>query len=137
MPNSTLRARAERVRASAEAARARADAAAHALEQRSAWLRQVVVPRRPPRPPTPRLGVRLAIDGDAMTIGLSGDLDLDSRGALDDLFAQIVAFAPARVIVDLGDLDHIDVSGMNALCAFRRQLAPGGVRLVRALPIRP
>src|SRR5690242_16279793 len=92
------RARAEVAQAFAEGARARAEQAADGLQDRAAWLQRTSrsLPQRGSTRAAmarrERLGTRLAIEGETITIALSGELDLASVGVLEECFAVVAHF---------------------------------------------
>jgi anti-anti-sigma factor len=63
------------------------------------------------------LGIRTYHDADAHVIALTGSLDATTSEALAELLEQTVEDAPHLTILDLGDLDFIDVPGVQTILA--------------------
>ena len=81
-----------------------------------------VLPQRPEFEVTVTSGDRVRL------VTVSGELDLDTRGALTAALA--VAPRLATTVVDLRRLTFIDSSGVSGLMAAARRAQEAGVRLV-------
>lgn len=64
--------------------------------------------------------------GDRTVIVLLGELDITGNEVLRLLLDTIRSAKWARVLVDLGELEFIDSSGLQALLDFSRELAQRG-----------
>ena len=83
----------------------------------------------------PLLRTRFARSGRAVTVALSGELDIATCGELQARLADVVHEEPApRVVLDLADLDFIDASGIGVILTARRVLAARGGELVLRRP---
>jgi anti-sigma B factor antagonist len=87
------------------------------------------------------LRVTTETDGTTTVLRLAGELDLATADVLRFHLRQLLA-GPAedgvhRLVVDLGGLDFIDVSGLNALLEARSQLTAldGSLALRRPRPM--
>lgn len=56
-------------------------------------------------------------------VRLSGELDLASEHALEALRVELLATAPARVVVDLRELQFVELTGLHWLMALHEGLA--------------
>jgi len=72
-----------------------------------------------------------------VTLSVSGELDLAVADQFEQEAARYGASATRVVEIDLGDLEFIDSSGMNALVKLRQLLVDGGrtFRIVSVSPI--
>jgi anti-anti-sigma factor len=83
--------------------------------------------------PCLRDGVSWEVTGTdrAVTLRLAGDLDLAAEAALEPVRREVLAASPARVVVDLRELQFIDSSGLRWLVKLERALAPtASVKLI-------
>jgi anti-sigma B factor antagonist len=65
--------------------------------------------------------------GDAVTIALSGELDVASSPALRDTIVTLVSEGKTNLVFDCRDLDFIDSTGLGVLIGARaRCLAANG-----------
>jgi len=89
----------------------------------------------------PVLGIE-TVD-DAYVVQLGGELDLYNADRLKEALAEVAAKSPARVVVDLTEVDFMDSTALGALIEARTRLADGsgfllaapGVETRRALQI--
>ena len=63
---------------------------------------------------------------DETKLTIRRSLDINSAPALADVIDKIVATKPARVVVDLGELDLIDSSGVAALVKLYKGVRASG-----------
>lgn len=69
-------------------------------------------------------------------VGLSGRLDLAEAPVLREVVAEVVAGGARRVVLDLGEIEFMDSSGLGALigCLKIARQAGGDLRIARAGP---
>jgi anti-anti-sigma factor len=70
----------------------------------------------------------------AIVVQLGGELDLASFHELEHALAPAVDSASGLVVLDLGRLEFMDVSGLRALMRSRRRAESAGKQLVLAAP---
>jgi anti-sigma B factor antagonist len=70
------------------------------------------------------------LDGNAMMIGLRGELDLEHAYTFDEELKRIEAMEPDCICIDLRELTFLDSSGLGRLVAARRRSMKQGRRLV-------
>lgn len=84
---------------------------------------------------TSKLGslvVRSERQGDAHVVELAGELDLDGAPRLEEELLRVEATDAASIVVDLGELEFIDSSGIRLLLmAAERSNANGRFCLLR------
>ena len=92
------------------------------------------MPTNPTVPgPLLRLEQRPAVDGDAATLVVTGEVDMATAGALRTALDALRASAPDQDLrLDCAGLDFIDSSGLSVLAETRKELARNGHRLVIA-----
>jgi anti-anti-sigma factor len=61
---------------------------------------------------------------------LAGEIDVSVSGALGDRLRELLADAPERVVVDLGEVGFIDSSGLRTLLQVDAEARAGSSRLV-------
>jgi anti-anti-sigma factor len=76
----------------------------------------------------PVLGVDEA--GDAVVVRLGGDLDLYNAEQVRSALAGAIARQPARVVVDVSQVEFLDSTALGVLVEARKQLPEGALRLV-------
>jgi len=78
------------------------------------------------------LEVQVAVAADWHTIRLAGDLDVASKGLLDDAVAGVAASA-RRITLDLTSLRFMDSTGVRAIVDLNERCARDGVevRIIR------
>jgi anti-anti-sigma factor len=69
---------------------------------------------RSPDPGWP-LEIRTARDGDSVTIGISGEIDIGSADILKAVIRKAEQTDAATIVVDLSDLWFLDSSGLEVL----------------------
>lgn len=86
----------------------------------------------------PALSSRVTRRGSTVQVALCGELDLATAPALRSCLGPLVKAdpAPARLVLDLRDLDFVDASGISALLTIQRALAARGGELVLRSPSR-
>lgn len=67
-------------------------------------------------------------------VALTGRLDLGAAGQVRELFAGLIKQERRRIVVDLGDVDFIDSSGLGALISGLKAARVAGGTLVIARP---
>ena len=70
------------------------------------------------------------LDGDAIRIGLRGELDLEHAYTFDEELKRVEALQPECICIDLRELTFLDSSGLGRLVAARRRAMKAGHRLV-------
>jgi anti-anti-sigma factor len=70
----------------------------------------------------------------ATVVQLGGELDLASFHELEHALAPALDSASELVVLDLGRLEFMDVSGLRALMRSRRRAESAGKRMVLAAP---
>lgn len=89
----------------------------------------------------PVLGVEM--QGDACVVRLAGELDLYNAPQVQDALAHACADSPARVVVDMSEVEFIDSTALGVLIEARTRLtnrrgfilAAPGLETRRALEI--
>jgi len=71
---------------------------------------------------------------DDVHLQLTGELDADGFGALDDCFTTAIAKGPRKLVLDLSGLGSIDPSGVDLFADLRRRADALGVQLVLDSP---
>jgi anti-sigma B factor antagonist len=74
----------------------------------------------------PRLSVRDAHDGDRHTLAFSGELDLASRSLFDAAVARAVRADCSALILDLGEIDFMDSTGLHGVLKAKTACAREG-----------
>jgi anti-anti-sigma factor len=75
-----------------------------------------------------RLGVALTFRGGVARLALAGELDLACVPRFEALVASAFVMAD-RCLIDLGELEFVDSSGIRALIRARRRAAESGAML--------
>jgi len=70
------------------------------------------------------------LDGEAIRIGLRGELDLEHAYTFDEELKRVEALNPDCICIDLRELTFLDSSGLGRLVAARRRAMKAGHRLV-------
>ena len=70
-------------------------------------------------------------NGDVV-VRLAGELDLYNAAEVGSTLEEIVGSDPARIVVDLGEVDFVDSTALGTLIEARKQLSNG--RFVLAAP---
>ncbi len=65
--------------------------------------------------PQPTLQIRTEGEPDEFTVALSGELDLASAGRLDTTIAELCADGAKRVVLELGELEFMDSTGLRSV----------------------
>jgi len=78
--------------------------------------------------------LRVDADGDALVVRLGGDLDLYNVEQVRAALAGAVDRAPARLVVDLEQVEFVDSTALGALVEARRGLGDGAFRLAAPQP---
>ncbi|WP_157855386.1 MULTISPECIES: STAS domain-containing protein [Kitasatospora] len=90
-------------------------------------------PRRDTRPGAPLLRVTsTTIPGSAAIIHVHGDVDQDTRRALDEALAKAIVDRPPLLVVDLAGLGFCYSVCLNALLSARRDANAAGTRMALA-----
>ena len=77
------------------------------------------------------LALRSERTGDAHVIELIGELDLDGAPRLEEELRLVEASAVNAIVVDLGELEFIDSTGIRLLVMASERCAPGRFSLLR------
>jgi len=64
---------------------------------------------------TPSLEIRTEGEGDDLVVVLSGELDLASADQLDTAIAELCADGARRIVLELGELEFMDSTGLRSL----------------------
>ncbi|MEJ8633306.1 STAS domain-containing protein [Streptomyces sp. NPDC006475] len=83
-----------------------------------------------------RFGVEVRPGGTTVVVLLTGELDHDTAEPLREALQQSLETAPERVVVDCGDLQFCDSTGLNVLLRARLTAREAGSRLELAA-LRP
>jgi anti-sigma B factor antagonist len=70
-------------------------------------------------------------NGDVV-VRLAGEIDLYNAAEVGSTLEEIVGSDPARIVVDLGEVDFVDSTALGTLIEARKQLSNG--RFVLAAP---
>jgi anti-sigma B factor antagonist len=65
----------------------------------------------------------------AVLVALSGELDVDSTGEVEERLIAVEESAPQRIVIDLRELAFIDSTGLSLLINANRRAEKGGRRL--------
>lgn len=65
--------------------------------------------------PQPTLQIRTEGELDEFAVALSGELDLASAGQLDTVIAELCADGAQRIVLELGDLEFMDSTGLRSV----------------------
>jgi anti-anti-sigma factor len=84
-------------------------------------------------PGPPRPGCTVTNDSGAITVVLSGDLDLGSRSWLAQRLAETMGQQPRRLVVDMAQVGFADCASVRLIVAAGR-LLPDGSRPVISRP---
>ena len=77
------------------------------------------------------LALRSEREGDAQVIELSGELDLDGAPRLEAELRRVEASDVAAIVVDLGQLQFIDSTGLRLLVMASERCQEGRFSLLR------
>ena len=77
------------------------------------------------------LALRSERAGDAQVIELIGELDLDGAPRLEEELARVEASGVESIVVDLGQLDFIDSTGIRLIVMACERWPPGRLSLLR------
>ncbi len=69
-------------------------------------------------------------DGSVWVVRVTGELDLATVPRLQATLDEVLASAPATVLLGLEDVTFLDSTGIRAIVAARKQLAVRGATLV-------
>ncbi|MEV0718705.1 STAS domain-containing protein [Asanoa sp. NPDC050611] len=75
------------------------------------------------------LSVTVQDAADVVTVRLAGELDMDTAGQLVDTFNRILDGDGRNVVLDLGDLEFLDSSGLRVLLDGRERAIEKGATL--------
>jgi anti-anti-sigma factor len=82
-------------------------------------------------PPSPgSLFISSTIDGGTACLALHGELDLASAPALESSLLEIEQQVPSRLVIDLGDLQFLDSTGLRLLLQANSRAEQRGSELV-------
>jgi anti-sigma B factor antagonist len=80
--------------------------------------------------PPPDLTIRRETEGGACTLRLSGELDLASAGVLDTAIAELCADGVGTIVLEMGDLQFMDSTGLRSLLVGQELCAVNGHELL-------
>ncbi len=80
--------------------------------------------------PQPTLVIRTEGRGDDFTVSLSGELDLASAGQLDTVVAELCADGAQRIVLDLGELEFMDSTGLRSVLVGEELCKVSGCELL-------
>ncbi len=84
------------------------------------------------------LRVQIEQEGDEQVLTLSGDLDYGASMRIRQTFNALLAERPARLVVDVRNLEYLDSSGLNDLLyCYRNARNAGCAFTVRVEKDRP
>jgi anti-sigma B factor antagonist len=69
--------------------------------------------------------------GAAVVVHLQGELDLYNAEELRSTLAETIAGGPARIVIDLADVEFVDSTALGVLLEAHARLAPGTLQLAR------
>ena len=75
------------------------------------------------------LEMRIVADATAVNVTPSGELDLSNVGELRTTLWALISDGRRRLVLDLGELDFIDTSGLHLVLDLVRHCAREGVAL--------
>jgi anti-anti-sigma factor len=82
-------------------------------------------------PPSPgSLSISSTIEDGIVCLALHGELDLASAPALESSLLEVEQQAPGRLVIDLGDLQFIDSTGLRLLLQANSRAQQRGSALV-------
>jgi anti-sigma B factor antagonist len=83
-----------------------------------------------PEGPLPgQLIVASRTEGESLVLSLQGELDLTSAPSFEREIGEAEASNPARIVIDLGQLDFMDSTGLRALLQARERAKAGDKQL--------
>ena len=87
-------------------------------------------------PDPPALRITAETDGPTAVLRLAGELDLATADVLRAKVAGLLGKGSGlqRLVLDLGGLEFVDVTGLGALIDARRRLAPTGATVALRRP---
>ena len=77
------------------------------------------------------LALRSERDGEIHVVELIGELDLDGAPRLEEELARVEASGVESIVVDLGQLDFIDSTGIRLIVMACERWPPGRLSLLR------
>lgn len=77
---------------------------------------------------------KMDIDGDALILTLSGEVDLHSSPELRATMSELVQHAKPRVILDLSQVPYMDSSGVGTLVEAKRLVEREEAQLILVNP---
>lgn len=75
-------------------------------------------------------------EADHVVVRATGELDVVTSGRLRRSVTDAIRLAPARVVIDLGEVTFMDSSGLGALLAMRTLASGAGVAFSVTGPTR-
>jgi anti-anti-sigma factor len=72
--------------------------------------------------------------GEAIVIAVGGRVDAETAPQFEAHILELIAGGHLRLVIDLGDLDYINSSGLRALLVAGKRLKSQGGRLLLAAP---
>lgn len=101
------------------------------VENPIVWSASTKVPAMSGHGPTPgSLTISTSHLKDAISVSLSGELDLASAPRMEDCLASIEQQRPRRLVIDLGGLAFIDSTGLRILLLADARARDAGYELV-------
>jgi anti-sigma B factor antagonist len=80
--------------------------------------------------------IKTRLEGDAIIVAISGELDLASTDQLDEAIRYAEQMASVRrIVVDLDELSYLDSAGLSVLLEARRRARDNGNH-IRFVPSR-
>jgi anti-sigma B factor antagonist len=70
--------------------------------------------------------------GDAVDLALAGDLDMSATFALEPVLDRVLAEEPGELVLDLGQVQFVDSSGLGLLIATHERASRAGVDMAIA-----
>ena len=83
-----------------------------------------------PATPEPTLHIRTEGEADVLTVALSGELDLASAGMLDTVIAELCADGATRIVLELGELEFMDSTGLRSVLVGEELCKVSGCELL-------
>lgn len=71
--------------------------------------------------------IETSLTADALVLQVRGELDIASVAELAAVAAGAVRWRPSRLVVDVGELRFVDLSGLHCLAGIRRRALAAGV----------
>ena len=78
----------------------------------------------------PEFNIVVGLEGDAVAVSVSGDLDCDSAGRLRAVLFGILRAGHRRVVVDLARIGSVDRSAQDMLARMLKRVRAQGADMI-------